>query len=179
MLVLRHAGNPEATRKISLARALFEVANNEGIDAARRWLLHRVLDAIQGGHAIPGPEAVPGWETALALTDGETEAVKRAQVQVNLGQAYRSRNEPGDIDRAIGVLERALEVLTRQSSPQDFSGIHRVLGNVFFSDARLSAESRCTRAIDHYLLALEGLSADRDPQNFLHVNFMLGSCWRT
>ena len=132
---------------------------------------------MQNGHATGDP-LVSGWETALALTEGESERKTRAQIQVNLGQAYRARQQPGDIDRAIATLEHALEVLTRETSPKDFSGIHRVLGNIFFDDERISADERYPRARDHYLHALQGLSAEADPHNFLHVNFMIGSCWQ-
>jgi CHAT domain-containing protein/tetratricopeptide (TPR) repeat protein len=179
MLALRNAGHPEATREISLAQALITIARRENVDAARQWLRRQVIDAIQHGRTPMASGAlVSAWETALALSEGDSEPVTRAQIEVNLGQAYRSRNEPGDVDRAVTTLERALEVMTREAYPQHFSGVHRVLANIFFDDTRFSAEARYTRAIHHYTLALETLSVEDDPQNALYINFMLGSCWQ-
>ena len=124
----------------------------------------RCSRAVQNGHAT-GDHLVSGWETALALTEGESERTTRAQIQMNLGQAFRAREQPGDLDRAIEVLEQALEVLTRETSPDDFSGIHRVLGNIFFDDDRMSADERYPRAIEHYLHAARRPSAEADPHN--------------
>lgn len=178
MLALRHAGHPDETRAISLAQALIEVARHDNVDAARQWLRRQVIDAIQRGQApMTSGALVSAWETALELSEGDSEPVTRAEIEVNLGQAYRSRSEPGDVDRAVTTLEGALTVLTREVYPQHFSGIHRALANIFFDDTRLSAEARYTRAIGHYKLALESLSVEVDPQNALHINFMLGSCW--
>lgn len=178
MLAWRHAGRPDEQNAINLARALIEVARRNDIDSARQWLRGQVIDAIQRGESAAAAKLVSAWEAALRLTNGDSEPVTRAQIEVNLGQAYRSRGEPGDLDRAVTTLERALEVMTREVYPQHFSGIHRALGNIFFNDMRLSVEARCTRAIEHYTLAIESLSADDDPQNALHINFMLGSCWQ-
>jgi CHAT domain-containing protein/tetratricopeptide (TPR) repeat protein len=179
MLALRHAGHPDGASTISLARQLVEIARQQDVNAARQWLRHQFIDAIERGQAsMSSGDQVSAWETALSLSEGDSEPVTRAQIEVNLAQAYRSRNGPGDVDRAVATLERALEVMTREAYRQHFSGIHRVLGNILFDDTRLPAEVRYARAIDHYTLALESLSVEDDPQNALHINFMLGSCWQ-
>ncbi|MFZ1410738.1 MAG: CHAT domain-containing protein [Micropruina sp.] len=180
MLALQYAGRPdEETRAISLARSLVEIAGQESVDAARRWLRGRVIDSIQEGQAaLDGDALVFAWETALAMSEGDTEPVTRAEIEVNLGQAYRSRKAPGDVDRAVATLERALGVMARENHRLHVSGIHRVLGNIVFDDTRLPGEDRYPRAIDHYRLALENLAVESDPPSALHLTFMLGSCWQ-
>ena len=178
MLALRHPGNSEAANAINVSRLLIHVANRQGVEAARQWLRQEFVETLQNSSATDG-ELVSAWETALALSEGDTDPLMRAQIRVNLSQAYRSRGDPGDIDRAIDELERALEVMTSDAHPEHFSGIHRILGNIFFGVTSLPAETRCRRAIEHYALALPFLSPDVDAQNYLHVNFMLGACWQT
>ena len=79
MLALRYAGHPEGAKQINPARELVARANRDGVDAARQWLLGEVLRAVQNGHATGDP-LVSGWETALALTEGESERKTRAQI---------------------------------------------------------------------------------------------------
>jgi CHAT domain-containing protein/tetratricopeptide (TPR) repeat protein len=174
VLATWNAGNPAAANRLGAARALVDIAREEDVEAARKWLLGRVLDTVRA--ATDGEDLVSGWETALDLADAGQEPVTHAQIQVNLGQAYRGRGLADDPDRAVDLLTRSLDVLTREAHPADFSGVHRVLGNIAFGDHRLPEAMRYPRAIAHYEIAAQTVDAQADPDGWLHLNFQLGFC---
>ena len=180
MLAQRNAHQPDAQRRIGLARALVEQARAAGVDAARRSLRDSLVDEIQA-RTRPAVEVIGPWEDALRLTDALAEEELAAQMRINLGQAYRERGEgkdPADLDLAVSHLEAALEVFTRAGNLVHVAGINRVLGNIYYSHPRLAPDDRRKLALDHYRRALGGIAPGANPDQYLHVNFMMADCFQ-
>lgn len=181
MLKMRNARDTEACKRIESCISLLAQARNHDLDSARVMLRNGLIDALQreGASALG---IVDAWQDALRLTNSATEGETWAGIQVKIGNVLRARaqaNEPAAFDLAVTCLEAALTVFTREGHLDHFSGIHRVLGNICVEDPRPGSNDRFSRALEHYRRSLEGISAERDPENYLHVHLMMGICFGT
>lgn len=178
MAALRYEHDATATNVIAAARELVRIARTDSVEAARVWLLSRLLHSYQSQPIDPNTE-IGAWLALLRIVNTQSERDVWGEIHINLAQLYRrgdDADKPDSIDRAMASLSSALEVFTPEHRPEHFYGCQRVLGNVWFGDDRLSPNERHTRALRHYSLALPGTSAKTTPADFLHVNFMMAAC---
>jgi CHAT domain-containing protein/tetratricopeptide (TPR) repeat protein len=169
---------PEVAERLEFVQWLVLLARESGVEGAREHVRNQLIDAILRDPRNDADKVAPWWEV-LQLTDTEKEQDLAAQIEMSLGQAYRARANRGDqtdLDHAIEHLKSALEYFTPERNARHFAGANRVLGNIYVNDERLERHARLNLALHHYEKALTRTFADREPAQFLHLNFMIANC---
>ena len=123
--------------------------------------------------------ALDTFGVALALMPRETDPVKWATTQNNIGNALlvRGRREPGTatIEQAIATYGLALEVRTRASYPRDWAKTQNNLAIAYLDLAERKGDpAYVERAVEAYRAALTETSRASDPMTWATLMNNLG-----
>jgi tetratricopeptide (TPR) repeat protein len=118
------------------------------------WIQSYSLGSEAGNLEI----AITGYEAATIILAQDEFKEEWAEIQNNLGVAYRQRirgNRAENLDWAIKCFEKALEIRTKEDFPKDWAQTQNNLGNTYCDRIYGDPMENLERGIDAYKAALE------------------------
>jgi len=125
--------------------------------------------------------AIAGYEIGIRVFNRNNYAEYWAQIQNNLGTAYRDRirsDKADNIEKAIASYTAALQVLTREAFPQDWAMTQNNLGTAYRNRIRSDKADNIEKAIASYTAALQVLTREAFPQDWAMTQNNLGTAYR-
>ncbi|PSB54146.1 hypothetical protein C7B67_00315 [filamentous cyanobacterium Phorm 6] len=169
-------GNPEkwATTQLNLSGSYFELVR------------------IGENKANNAEKGINCLQNALEVYTREAFPERWAILQINFSSAYlylntiQQKPEAGkdDLEAAIGYSQAALEIITRDNSPERWATIQQQLGNSHLIGIRYcfgvedKLKENLQRAIHYFQAALQVYTKQAFPQNYVQNKFSLATAYR-
>ena len=141
---------------------------SDQVSAYQAW--RQATDAEQ--KIVLGERILAARPAATPLPPGVTRERLKADVSADLGGLYVNRAlgvRAENLEQAIGHLQAALAVYSRQADAQEWAGAHNVLGIAYWQRIRGAPAENQDTAISHFEAAQEVFTRAADPQQWAQL----------